>query len=63
MHHRYFSLDDPWRPKLNRKSERAELLEQIGIAVDEILNANERPNWLHPAMFHKPLTSAICSVS
>ncbi|EFO15400.1 hypothetical protein LOAG_13110 [Loa loa] len=34
----------------------------MAIVVDEILNAEIRPNWLHPAMFHGPLTSAICSL-
>ncbi|KAL3997257.1 hypothetical protein ACH3XW_10110 [Acanthocheilonema viteae] len=34
----------------------------MAVAIDEILNAEERPNWLHPAMFHGPLTSAICSL-
>uniref|UniRef100_A0A0R3S4P6 DUF4708 domain-containing protein n=1 Tax=Elaeophora elaphi TaxID=1147741 RepID=A0A0R3S4P6_9BILA len=42
--------------------ERAELLRRMAIAVDEILNAEERPSWLHPLIFHGPLTSAICSL-
>ncbi|CAG9539693.1 unnamed protein product [Cercopithifilaria johnstoni] len=62
LYMRYFSLDDPWQPIPNRTNERTELLRQMAIAVDEILNAEERPNWLHPAMFHGPLTSAICSL-
>ncbi|VDK81503.1 unnamed protein product [Litomosoides sigmodontis] len=50
LYMRYFSLDDPWHPIADRASERAELLQQMAGAVDQILKADERPNWLHPAM-------------
>uniref|UniRef100_A0A1I8EW05 Uncharacterized protein n=1 Tax=Wuchereria bancrofti TaxID=6293 RepID=A0A1I8EW05_WUCBA len=62
LHVLYFSLDDPWQPLLNRTNQRTQLLQRMATAVDEILNADKRPNWLHPAMFHGPLTSAICSL-
>uniref|UniRef100_A0A915Q7M0 Uncharacterized protein n=1 Tax=Setaria digitata TaxID=48799 RepID=A0A915Q7M0_9BILA len=62
LYMKYFSLDDPWQPKTDRTIERAELLHAMAVSVDEILNAEERPNWLHPAMFHGPLTTAICSL-
>ncbi|VIO97232.1 Uncharacterized protein BM_BM8753 [Brugia malayi] len=62
LYMKYFSLVDPWQPSLNRTNQRTQLLQRMATAVDEILNANKRPNWLHPAMFHGPLTSAICSL-
>ncbi|VDK29542.1 unnamed protein product [Gongylonema pulchrum] len=62
LYMRYFSLEDPFRNALGCAAERQQLLERMGTVVDEILNAKERPSWLHPAMFPGPLVSAFCSL-
>lgn len=62
LYMRYFSLEDPWQLPMNSAAERHELLDRMGAVVDEILNAEERPSWLHPAMFAGSLATAFCSV-
>uniref|UniRef100_A0A2K6VJI2 Uncharacterized protein n=1 Tax=Onchocerca volvulus TaxID=6282 RepID=A0A2K6VJI2_ONCVO len=62
LYMKYFSLDDQWQPIPNRTAKRTKLLRRMAVCVDEILSAEERPNWLHPVMFHGRLRSAICSL-
>ncbi|VDN06249.1 unnamed protein product [Thelazia callipaeda] len=62
LYMRYFSLDDHWQPTFDRSGERAHLLQRMAVVVDQILAAENRPDWLHPAMFRGPLVSAVCSL-